>query len=260
MKDIINMKNFGIFKKVVDTVLYSYYKRDEEGKLIHGDYYLIIPDSWYSIDNNKFEFLGTGNDNEQLPSWLVDLVENTCPTCERGMDDVDNDEFWISDNEIENLRKLATDYNEFIDDSYNLEPPRTKHWFDVTEVYKLKNLLLQTKNKQESRLKVEYMSHEITKRYDKLKRLVKADNCKISLYKEPSTDNRYLCVEPPADYDLIMIDPDADVLGKDLQEIPLYDTFNRYDKGVSLGYNENILLSFREDYLKELMWAEKFHI
>lgn len=254
------MKEFGIFKKAVDTNLNSYFKKDSNGNLVYGDYYLIIPSYWYSVNsNNEFDFRGTGDDNEQLPQWLVDLVESTCPTCERGYYDEADDEFWISENEIEDLKKLASDYGEFIDENYTLKPRLVKHWFDMTNLYNNTHSI--KANKVDKRV-LPFLCEKLNKIYDCFKELSTEKNCIISSYEEPSTKNKFICIEAPEDFPIKtkIGDPEVEVSDKDLQRIPLSTIICRFitGNGFENYYYDKILISMRDSLRKELQWAKEF--
>jgi hypothetical protein len=251
------MKKFSIFKISPDEeneYCYDCFKRDSSGKLVYGVYCDIQVDSRIDVWDDNYSM------DDTIPEWLDKLVNKICPSNEQGSEEP---EFWMPENELEKLEKLANKVYYVADNKLvNSDYGRKKIWFDVTRLYKLKCADYRfkpgtTESNPDFHKQNEARDEIIQKTRDAAENLVMNYDCKLSLYKEPSTEKRYLCIDVPEDnYDSIPDKASAvDVSGINLERVKLIDLFYTYD---CEGMYQQKALEARNEYLKRLNWLDEF--
>jgi hypothetical protein len=265
------MKEFAIIK---DKTNEDNRFRRINGKLVFGETYMVLPENWFRIDEHNGEVMYYGGTN--IPEWLSDKVSKLCPNSEEYDDEAD-DTFWIPESEIENLKKEATlGYFELADGVNEhgndfIKIPK-KYWYDVTNIHNAQNKWSYDDD-LEKRWKY---NRELRGRFNKVYNQlweVSTDRKEelgitfITLYREPSTEGRYICIESTKPDFFLNITyfnkiEESEISSKTLEKVKLGDTFVLYtdnlDLDIDISDDDSVLVSKRNEYLNELHWMDEF--
>lgn len=264
------MKEFAIIKNKTNE---DNGFRHINGKLVFGETYMVLPENWFSIDNDG-RVMYHGGDN--IPEWLSDKVSKLCPNSEE-YDDEDDETFWIPESEIENLKKAATlGYFELADGVNEhgndfIKIPK-KYWYDVTNIHDAQNKWSDDLDLDKRRSYNRKLRDRFNKVYNQLwevytVRREELGITSITLYREPSTEGRYICIESTKPDFLLYFKityfnkiEESEISGKTLEEVKLCDTFVLYadDIDIDISDDDSVLVSKRNEYLNELRWMDEF--
>jgi len=248
-------RDFVIFKYLPGIKGYEEeyeFLRNKKGKLVLGVFCDIQSASKTCIDEEEGEY-DVYAMGESIPDWLSELIRKTCPEYDIGCEEP---EYIIPETDLEDLEKLASEV--YLVDGpghlYNPDEGRKKIWVDVTKIYKLGE---EDYRDSPDREKLEEARLEAKKKaFDWIKQLYLDYDCKITLYKEPSTENRYLCIDAEDSEDSQLKSKGVDVSGKKLEKVQLKDTFFYYGLEEEL---EKKVVGARREYDKYLGLLDEYH-
>jgi len=262
------MKEFAIIK---DKTNEDNGFRRINGKLVFGETYMVLPENWFKINEHNGEVMYYGGTN--IPKWLSGKVSKLCPNSEE-YDDEDDETFWIPESEIENLKKEATlGYFELADGVNEhgkdfIKIPK-KYWYDVTNIHDAQNKWSYDDDLEKRRKYNRELRDRFNKVYNQLWDVY--TDCReelgitsITLYREPSTEGRYICIESTKPDFLLNITyfnkiEESEISGKTLEKVKLGDTFVLYsDIDMDISDDDSVLVSKRNEYLNELRWMDEF--
>lgn len=264
------MKEFAIIKNKTNE---DNGFRHINGKLVFGETYMVLPENWFEIDEHNGEVMYHGGDN--IPEWLSKKVSKLCPNSEE-YDDEDDETFWIPETEIENLKKEATLGYFELDDGVNdpmkdfIKIPK-KYWYDVTNIHDAQNKWSYDDDLEKRRKYNRELRDRFNKVYNQLwevytDRREELGITSITLYREPSTEGRYICIESTKPDFLLYFKityfnkiEESEISGKTLEKVKLGDTFVLYnDTEMDISDDDSVLVSKRNEYLNELHWMDEF--
>ena len=262
------MKEFAIIK---DKTNEDNGFRRINGKLVFGETYMVLPENWFRIDEHNGEVMYYGGTN--LPDWLSDKVLELCPNSEEYDDEADSC-FWIPESEIENLKKEATlGYFELADGvnehGHDFIKIPKNYWYDVTNIHDAQNKWSYDADLDKRRLYNNKLRNRFNKVYNQLwevytDRREELGITSITLYRESSTEGRYICIESTKPDFFLNITyfnkiEESEISGKTLEKVKLGDTFVLYsDIEMDISDDDSVLVSKRNQYLNELRWMDEF--
>ena len=262
------MKEFAIIK---DKTNEDNGFRRINGKLVFGETYMVLPENWFSIRDYNGSVIYNIGDN--LPDWLSDKVSKLCPNSEEYGDE-DDTCFWIPESEIENLKKEATlGYFELADGVNEhgndfIKIPK-KYWYDVTNIHDAQNKWSYDLDLDKRRLYNRNLRERFNKVYNQLwevytDRREELGITSITLYRDPLTEGRYICIESTKPDFFLNITyfnkiEESEISSKTLEKVKLGDTFVLYsDIEMDISDDDSVLVSKRNEYLNELRWMDEF--
>lgn len=244
-------RDFVIFKYLPGVKGYEdeyVFLRNKEGKIVFGVFCEIQAASKTCIDEEtgKYDVYAM---SESIPDWLSELIRKTCPEYDIGCEEP---EYIIPETDLGELEKLASKV--YLVDGpghlYNPNEGEKETWLDVTNIYKLR---YEDYRGKPDRSKLEEARENTMKEtFNWIKELYFDHGCRLALYKEPSTGNRYLCVnaETPLKSKFV------DVYGRELEKVRLDDTF--YYSGCEEELEEKVIEA-RKEYDKYLGLLDEYH-
>lgn len=241
-------RDFVIFKYLPGVKGYEdeyEFLRNKEGKIVFGVFCEIQAASKTCIDEETGEY----DIGESIPNWLSELIRKTCPEYDIGCE---QPEYIIPETDLGELEKLASKVY-LVDEPghlYNPNEDRKETWIDVTHIYKLR---YEDYRGKPDRSKLEEARENTMKEtFNLIKELYLDHGCGLALYKEPSTGNRYLCVNAETSLKSKFVD----VYGRELEKVRLDDTF--YYSGCEEELEKKVVEA-RKEYDKYLGLLDEYH-